>query len=272
MIFRKESPHHNILVYEDGPIRTLRLGEGPNDGKQSEIDLRNLGRHLLEYTRLSFAGLLFNQNPRHILVIGLGGGVIPRNMHYFFPETEIDVVDIDPDVLDVARKYFFFETDDKLRVHIMDGRIFVLNEAEKNPGKVFDMIVLDAYRSDNIPEHLITKEFHQQIAAILHPKGVVVSNVLTDRIFHSQVKTFLSVYGRSYVFMGRHAKNTIIVSPGPDVIHLTPKNALETAELLQEKHKFGFDLKSVAAQYKPRFKPKRGIKMLTDKHIPHYLI
>ena len=78
LIFEKKSRYHHIMVFEDGNIRTLRLGNGPNDGKQSRIDLRDPDFLLLEYTRLVFAALLINSTPFKVLIIGLGGGALPR--------------------------------------------------------------------------------------------------------------------------------------------------------------------------------------------------
>ena len=125
VLYQKDSPYNRIVVHEDGFIRTLRFGDGPNSGKQSRIDTRDPDILMLEYTRLVFAGLLFNDKPENTLIIGMGGGVIPRAIRKYFPDTEIDVVDIDMTVVDVAKKFFFFKTDDKLRIYISDGRSFV---------------------------------------------------------------------------------------------------------------------------------------------------
>lgn len=268
LIYSKESPYHSVLVYQKGSIRTLRLGEGSNAGKQSSIDLKNLNRHILEYTKLSIAGLFFVRDPKRILVIGLGGGVIPRQLHACLPDAVIDVVDIDPDVFEAARRFFCFETDKRLRVHLSDARLFVLQEPDRNPGQSYELIVLDAFRSENIPLHLTSREFFQQLRAILHSTGVVVANVLVGPpIFHSQLKTFRAVFGRTYVFLGRFARNAILISPGPDVPDLASGEAVERAALLQKRHGFDFDLISVARQFRPRFRPNRGARILTDESL-----
>lgn len=269
LIYSKESPYHRVLVYQKGSIRTLRLGEGANAGKQSSIDLKDLKKHLLEYTKLSFAGLFFVRHPKRILIIGLGGGVIPRQFHDYLPDAVIDIVDTDPDVFQAARKFFFFEPDNRMRVHLSDGRLFVLQDPERSPGQFYDLIVLDAFQSDNIPLHMTSREFFQQLRAILHSGGVVVANMLLDPpIFHSQLKTFRAVFGRSYVFMGRFARNAILISPGPDVPDLTSGEAVERAARLQKEYGFDFDLISVARQFRPRFRPNRGAKILTDENLP----
>ena len=130
------------------------------------------------------------------------------------------------------------------------------------------MIILDAFQSDKIPAHMSSKEFFQQVASILHPKGVVVANVLLDRkTFHSLLKTFRSVYGRCYVFMGRRTKNAILLSPGPEAVDLTNRDAVERAAQLQRRYKFRFDLNDVVRQFRPHFRLKFGTKILTDKDL-----
>ena len=265
-IFKKENLYHCVMVYEESSIRTLRLGKGPRAGKQSQIDIRDLGRHMLEYTKLVFAGLLINQNPMKALIIGLGGGVIPRDIHDHFPDSEIHVVDIDPDVLEAAERFFFFKTDKRLHAHISDGRLFILQELDRRPRQVYDMIILDAFHSEYIPFHLTTREFLEQVEALLHPKGVVVANVLRDHhLFHSQLKTFRAVFGRSYVFVGKRVNNTILISPGPEAPDLDFRVALERADILHKRHRFGFDMNDVARQFRPRFRTKWGAKILTDE-------
>ena len=218
VLYKKESPYNRIMVFEDNFIRTLRFGDRANSGKQSRIDIRDPDILMLEYTRLVFAGVLINGNPEKMLIIGMGGGVIPRAVRKYFPDMEIDVVEIDLKVVNVAKKYFFFKPDDKLRVHISDGRSYVQELIKTNQEKKYDLIVLDAYNSKFIPFHMITKEFLGEVLSILTPGGVVVANVLTDhRLFRSELKTFQAVFNRCYVFMGKRVNNAALVSTGPNV-------------------------------------------------------
>jgi spermidine synthase len=273
LIYRKDSRYNRILVYEDGSERTLRLGEGAHARKQSSIDTRDLSRHLLEYTQLAFAGLLLSGNPRKVLILGLGGGVIPREMHGYFPEARIDVVEIDAEVVEAARRFFFFQPDERLRVYVSDGRAFVCRQAAMRPRPAYDMIILDAFNDEYIPLHLATREFLHQVAAILDPKGVVVANVFTrNRLFHDQFQTFRAVYGRCYVFSGEHVTNAIFVSPGPELPDLELDEASERAHLLQGERGFGFDLCSITRQFESWFKPKHGARVLTDSHIPPHTL
>jgi len=265
LIFEKKSKYHHIMVYENGFIRTLRLGDGPDDGKQSRIDLRDPDVLLLEYTRLMFAALLINDKPSKVLIIGLGGGALPRAITRYIPDVLIDVVEIDPGVVDVAEKFFFFTPGDNIKIHISDGRTFIQKAAEKDSDKKYDMIIIDAFNSSSTPEHLLTKEFLKELTFILDPEGVVSANVLIDgRLFHSILKTYRKVFKRCYLFMGGQAQNAVFISPGPDAPEIDNKQAEIKAESLQSLYHFNFSLISVARQFRPLYYPRMSAKVLTD--------
>ena len=246
LIYEKISPYHHIMVYEDGSIRTLRLGSGPDDGKQSRIDINDPDYLLLEYTRLIFAALLVNDKPFKVLIIGLGGGALPRAISRYIPDAEIDVVDIDPDVVEVANEYFMFTPGEKIKVHIADGRSLIKDTAQNTPNIKYDLVILDAFNSSSIPNHLITKEFLKELMQVLDPKGVVAANVLIDnRLFHSMLKTYRKVFKRCYLFMGAQAQNAVFISPGPDAPDIEKKDIEERAHALQELYHFTFSMVSV---------------------------
>jgi spermidine synthase len=265
LIYEKISKYHHIMVYEDGFIRTLRLGSGPDDGKQSRIDLNDPDYLLLEYTRLIFAALFVNDKPFKVLIIGLGGGALPRAISRYIPDAKIDVVDIDPDVVEVAEQCFMFTPGEMIKVHIGDGRTFIQNMAHDASGKKYDLVILDAFNSSSIPKHLITKEFLKELMQVLDPKGVVAANVLIDnRLFHSMLKTYRKVFKRCYLFMGGQAQNAVFISPGPDAPDIDKKDIEQRAHALQELYHFTFSMVSVSRQFRPRYTPKMAAKVLRD--------
>ncbi len=265
LIFEKKNKYHHIMVYEEGSIRTLYLGDGPDDGKHTRIDLNDPDYLILEYTRLIFAGLLINDKPFRILIVGLGGGAVPRAIERYIPFAEIDVVDIDPDVVEVSKKYFLFDPGEKVRLHVCDGRAFILKAAKENPDRKYDMIIMDAFNSSSIPTHLTTKEFLKEIMLILQPNGVIATNVLIDnKLFHSILKTYRKVFNRTYVFIGGRTQNAVFISPGTDASDLDNKLAAVRAEGLQKFYRFSFSMTSVARQFRSRYSPKISARVLTD--------
>jgi spermidine synthase len=265
LIYDKISNYHHIMVYEEGSIRTLRLGDGYDAGKQSRIDLNDPDYLLLEYTRLIFAALFVNDKPFRALIVGLGGGVLPRAISRYIPDAEIDVVDIDPDVVEVAERFFMFTPGEQVKVHIADGRSFIREAAKNRENMKYDLVILDAFNSSSIPKHLITREFLLELLQVLDPKGVVAANVLIDNsLFHSMLKTYRKVFKRCYLFMGSIAQNAVFISPGPGAPDVDKKGIEKRAHALQELYHFTFSMLSVARQFRPRYAPGIAAKVITD--------
>lgn len=268
-VAQKESLYNTIFVYQRGPIMTLRFGRRAAVPIQTQVDLDDLREHMLEYTELAFCGLLYTPEPKRILVLGLGGGVIPREMRYYFPEAQIDVAEIDEAIPPLARQYFGFQEDEKLKVHIEDGRIFIKKQLRLDEPPQYDIIVLDAFNGDYIPFHLMTREFLEEVNGVLSPDGVVVANVFSSNLlFDSEYATFLDAFGRCHVYRGRDSGNAMLVSPRSQQALPEVKDLLERARQLQEKHRFAFSLISVARCIKPNLKPDKDAMVLTDDRAP----
>ena len=269
LIHKKNSLYHRIFVYRSGSVVTLQFGKRRLVQVQSQVNLSNLRQHMLEYTRLAFCGLLYAPEPKKMLVLGLGGGVIPREMHHYLPALEIDVVEIDPEIPLIAKRFFGFREDDKLKVHIDDGRMFIKKQLRLDPVPKYDLIILDAFNSDYIPFHLMTKEFLEEVKGILAEDGVVIANVFyNNRLFDAEFKTFLAVFGRCQVFLGAHCYNAMLVSPGPTGPTLSIKEAVGRAKMVQRKHKLAFDTRMVARRLRPNRRPASHAKVLTDDRAP----
>ncbi|MCB1693609.1 MAG: hypothetical protein KDI19_12650, partial [Pseudomonadales bacterium] len=105
-IHREKSLYRNIVVREAGNRRCLVFAVKRGDRNQTCIDMDHPRRLVFAYVRMSLAGLLLDPQPRHILVVGLGGGSIPMTLSELYPEARIDVVEIDEAVERVAKEYF----------------------------------------------------------------------------------------------------------------------------------------------------------------------
>ena len=104
-------------------------------------------------------------------MIGLGAGMFPTLLSGRAPEVETTSIEIDPEVVAVARKYFTFVPDANDRVLVGDGRRELGRQVDGA-----DVIIVDAYYSDSLPFHLVTKEFDELCAQKLGPDGVVAVN------------------------------------------------------------------------------------------------
>ena len=266
----KQSLYSSIFVYERGSVMTLMFGKRMPAPVQSQVDLKAPRKHMLEYSTMAFCGLLYQPQPKRLLVVGLGGGVIPREMRHYFPEMEIDVVEIDPDIPPIATKYMGFSEDDKLKVHVEDGRVFVKKRLRHNPPEPkYDMVILDAFNGDYIPFHMMTREFLEEVKGVLADDGVVVANVFSsNRLFDAEFKTFLEVFGRTQAYFGEESTNVMLAAPGPAGGLLTMREAMEKARAVRQERKIAFNLVTVAQRLDPKAEPADDAQVLTDDRAP----
>ncbi len=121
---------------------------------------------------LSGLARAYTTNLHDVLCIGLGVGIVP--MDFVRRGAQVDVVEINPAVVPVARQYFGLEPD-KLHITIDDGRHF-LNRCPKQ----YDTVILDAFLGDSSPSHLLTREAFASIRGVLRPGGTLVINSFAD--------------------------------------------------------------------------------------------
>jgi spermidine synthase len=191
------SAFQHIHVTEDAVgLRILRFGE--EGATQSAIRPENARYLQLAYTRLVPASLAFVEDAQRILIVGLGGGALPRFFHSHFAGVTIDVVEIDVRVLEVAKRHFGLVEDERLRVFIEDGRDFIEGTEEK-----YDLIILDCYDGENMPAHLTTLEFLASVRDALTVSGAVVANVwgpATNPLYAAMLATYRLAFQDVYIF------------------------------------------------------------------------
>jgi spermidine synthase len=237
VLYEKSSPYSTIIVTEENGLRTLRFEKG--GARQSVVKLGDPDHLELPYARVAFACLALCDDPRRILVVGLGGGTLPSFLRKHYPEAEIDAVDIDPDVVAVAKKYFEFREDARMHAHVGDGREFI--ERYRQP---YDLIFLDAFSSDSVPAHLTTQEFLRAVRRAVKPGGVVVGNVwsrFSNPLYDSMVRTYQEVFDDLYILDVPGAGNKILLAL-PRRQNLSREDLAGLARKVSTAKQFRFDL------------------------------
>jgi spermidine synthase len=191
IVHTKDSQYHRIAVVDDDTSRYLRFDSSFQSGMYLDDPYRTRFEYS-DYLQLSFA---YRAQTRRILYVGLGGGSAPKRTWRDFPGVRIDVVELDPEVVDIAYKYFELPRDPRLSVDVEDGRRYV--SSHDGP---WDVIVVDAFYSDSIPFHLATREFLELARSRLTPGGLVVTNIIgavrgpDSRLFRSMLRTYRTVF------------------------------------------------------------------------------
>lgn len=187
MIHSKESPYGQIKVLDFGERRYLLL----NGTTQSMVNPRT-GVSGSAYAQALEAAAVLRPGPRRAAVIGVGGGLLTGDLEKRYGWT-VDSVDIDPDMIEAARRFFAFAP--KGRVLLEDGRGFL----ERSAG-AYAAVFLDAFGPEAPPSHLFTREAFEAARLALEPGGILAVNLVTlvnapgDQAWRSTLKTLRTVF------------------------------------------------------------------------------
>lgn len=265
ILHREKSAFNEIIVEEDASgIRTLLFEE--YGAMQTAMRVSAPTELVLSYARAIMVPLAIVPEPRRMLIVGLGGGAMPKYLRKVYPEAHIDVAELDPAVIQVAKKFFFFREDDRLKAHAGDGRKFIETTDSR-----YDVIFLDAYGADSIPYSLATREFLLACKAKLSEGGIVVGNVWSyrsNRQYYSMLKTYLDVFAEVHIVRATASENHIFIAL-PAEAKLTREALIEKAADLQKKRMSDLQLEAIVRDgYTPLPALPAGAKVLLDRDAP----
>jgi spermidine synthase len=216
---------------------------------------------------MMMAALYLDPSPQRVLIIGLGGGTLPSAFQKILPGATIDAVEIDPAVVRVAGKYFGFLPGRQTQVIEEDGRVFVKRMLRQRTR--YDLVVLDAFDHEYIPEHLLTREFLLEVRGILSARGVLAANTFSSsRLYHFESATYFSAFGDFYRLKSSNRVILLRLGGLPDRDELARNAAMVEDKLVA----LGVD----KAWLLPRFVVETGwppnTRLLTDQYSPSNLL
>jgi spermidine synthase len=262
----ERSLYRNIVVYEEDGLRCMKFGRQAL-GRQTCMSLADRNRLVFDYTRMMMGALYLNPAPRRVLIIGLGGGSLPGALQKVLPDATIDAVEIDPAVVRVAAKYFGFVPGRQTGVFEEDGRVFAKRMQKR--GVRYDLVLLDAFDHEYIPEHLLTREFLLEVRSLLSAGGVLAANTFaSSRLYHFESATYFSAFGDFYRL--KQSNRVILVRLGglPDRDELARNARIVEDRLapLGVGSAWLLPLFEVEAGWPP------GARVLTDQYSPSNLL
>ncbi|MCW2960686.1 MAG: spermine synthase [Thermoleophilia bacterium] len=182
-----DSSYHRIRVVDyaagqigDAPARVLHFDNSlqaaaPLVGGKPQVT----GAPLFGYLRAVDLAPAIRPDAERALLIGLGSGAAAMRLHELRPELDIDVVELDPKVVEFAREWFGYEDSEngnpRITTHVGDGRTWLSAQDEDVQ---FDIVAVDAYFADSIPFHLTTREFLELVRDHLVSDGIVSANLI----------------------------------------------------------------------------------------------
>lgn len=270
LIYHEKSLYRNIIVSESFGKRCMRFSRS-NQTLQSCFSLDNPESIVFDCTKMMLGALYLRPEPDKILIIGLGGGALPTSLSRILPKAEIHVVELDPAIVRVAKKFFGFRPGAKMRVVEEDGRVFVKRAMAR--GDQYDLIMLDAFDHEYIPEHMLTKEFLNEVKRLLTPDGVLAANTFYfSGLYDSESATYEAVYGQ-FFNLKKMFQNSRVILLKNDV--LPSKNTLRknAAALEGRLRPLGIGTSWLLSMFSS---PKRDwdpeARVLTDQYSPSNLL
>jgi spermidine synthase len=262
-VYSTESAYQYIEVFDRGSMRYLAYNDAL--GFQTVANKASVFTGLY-YDYYSLLPLLLETPPRSALIIGLGGGIIANQLHYFYPEIGVDGVEIDPKVIEIARTYFALV--DTVKVSNQDGRIFV------NLGKgSYDIVIIDAYTQQvYIPFHLTTLEFFRQVKRGLSREGIVAMNVSSAKddspLIRSITNTLRLVFSHVYQLRIPNSVDNLVLASDRKIDFAFSGSAVEKRmQGMAEYSRRFFTESPYDERYKPLTDDKAPVEHMVDWEI-----
>ncbi|MFC1754139.1 spermidine synthase [Thermoproteota archaeon] len=268
IVYQTDTPYNtlNVVDNQNKGVRTLWLNSMPH----SSMYLNGSNTSVLLYTDYFHIAFVFNPDIENVLFIGGGGFSGPKKFLEDYPNVTVDVVEIDSQVVDIAKNYFNVNDDPRLRVYIEDGRKYLSRTDIK-----YDLIILDAYSKTYAPFHLLTLEFLESIEEHLNPNGVLASNLIssligdTSDLIRAEYKTMNKVLPNVYLFYTRtsslsQVQNIILIAS----MNSTNYNKMDLVEMSNNTPKWSKKLGEYALTYFDEDIRTEGVPVLSDDYAP----
>jgi spermidine synthase len=143
---------------------------------QSRMRLEEPDALDLDYTRLMMGFLLFNPRPKCLVMIGLGGGSLPKFCHRHLPGSRIEVIEINPQVIALRDQFHVPKDSGRFRVLQADGAAFVRAQTHR-----IDVLIVDGFDGLGQPPELASRRFYDDCHDSLAEGGVMVANLHSER-------------------------------------------------------------------------------------------
>ena len=221
-LHRTRRSSHDLVVTQDGNKVTLSV----SGLRHTVLDLDAPHLPGLEYARNTLLALAFNPRAQSFLILGLGGGSIPHMLLAALPGATVDAVEIDPEIPELARRFFQLAPSPRFQVYVEDAADYLARCTRQ-----YDVIMLDAYVGDLLPAQCTTRAFFADAHRLLAEDGLLVINWMRgDQGRFRSVMSFVNdSLGHAWLLPCCRSQNTLIFAP---VRELARRELLAEAERL----------------------------------------
>ncbi len=193
-LYEKQSNFHSIKIVENEIGRFLHY----KDTYQAGVINTDFYKGNIPYINYFLIPYLINPAIKNILLIGMGTGIIVNQYEQLFTQLKkIDVVDIEENILEIAKKFFNFKQSEKFNFTLQDGLVYLNNTKQK-----YDLIVVDVASDEGIDDRFCNDEYLKSIKTHLSKNGIFVSNMPSSAdVMNSKnvfIHNLLSIYKNTF--------------------------------------------------------------------------
>jgi spermidine synthase len=263
LIFETESQYQYVQVVQSDGKRELQTNEGISSQSVYRANTVLTGG---EWDMFLVVPPLVDHPVHRVLIIGSAGGTTARAYSAFYPQAQVDGVELDPAVSDAGRRYFALDSIAQLHTYNEDGRVFLRRSDQR-----YDVIVIDAYRRDYIPFYLATKEFFQLCRDHLHSGGALAINAAKvpedDRLAAAVRGTVATVFPSTWTWKALRFNEMILGLDQPAAPHaqLVAREGALAPELAVLRPSFDANLVAVSASADPLTDDRAPVEWLSDR-------
>ncbi len=212
--YEVKSDYSHIRIRRKKHFRTmLFVRDNGSEVGETVINIKQPHKLIAPYTQTMFASFFFKQQQPRVLIVGLGGGSMIHFLKRHQPKTKIDVVEIDPKVVEIAKKYFRIKETKNIKLITEDAFKFFPECKQK-----YDVIYMDAFLKPSeqtdktgAPLNLKTVKFLESLQENLTAEGLVVFNLNIGETTNGDIKTIQQVFVNTYVFAVPNSESVIVV-------------------------------------------------------------
>lgn len=244
-----QSPYSRIRIRRLGNIRSMVfVRDNGEEAFQSQINVAS--PHLLRFNYLQhmFTSYLLQPEQKRVLIVGLGGGSMVHFLQKHDSECEVDAVEIDPLVVQLAERFFSLKRSENVRLFVADAfEYFAENETK------YDVIYMDAFLKPSettdrtgAPLKMRTLEFYKQLQSRLIEGGSVIFNINPHPDMRDDIATIAEAFPQCYVFKLPRSEGFVVIGSMQQV-RMKPDAMRTVGRALDRRFKAGFSFDMLAS-------------------------
>ena len=250
-IYSVESKFSKIIVRDYGSVRSLYfVRDNGDEALESSIDLSFPQNLFLLYTQTLFSSFLLIPERKDILLIGLGGGGMVHYLNFYFPKINLDVVEIDSEIISIAKKYFFLKENPNTKIINSDAYKYIFDSSKK-----YDIIFLDAFLkpspetdSTGVSNKFKEKEFLKKLKERLKLNGLAAFNINTHEKMEEDILSIQKEFSNIYKFRKNRSGNLILLaSTNPK--RFSKEELVKVGKSIDSKNSSSFSFEEIASYY-----------------------